>query len=124
MLRALALHHCGLGLIHGPCVTRQFSFSLVLYLALRGFSPGPPVSSLYKNQHFEFQSNLETVDKKSQLMECPLLSYLIPSLSLLLLFLYFQFFRFVMFLHALLFLSFKFLNFYRLFASVLVLRFG
>ena len=43
-----------------------------------GFSPGPLVSSLYKNQHFEFQFNLETVDKKSQLVECPLLNDLIP----------------------------------------------
>ena len=112
------------GSIHGACVTRWLSFSLVLFLALRGFSLGPPVSSLHKNQHFEFQSNLETLDKKSQFMECPLLSYLIPSLSLLLLFLYFPFFRFLMFSHALLFLSLKFLNFYRLFSSILVLRFG
>ena len=102
----------------------QNLFSLVLSLALRGFSPGPPASSLHKNQHFESQSNLEIVDKKSQLVECPLLNYLILSLSLLLLFLYFPFFRFVMFSHALLFLSFKFLNFYRLFSPVFALRFG
>ena len=43
-----------------------------------GFSPGPLVSSLHKNQHFEFQFNLETVDEKSQLVECPLLNDLIP----------------------------------------------
>ena len=30
-------------------------------MALRGFSPGPPASFLHKNQHFEFQSNLEIV---------------------------------------------------------------
>ena len=45
VLRALALHHCGLGSIHGPSVTRRLSFSLVLFLAPRVFLrvlPFPP----------------------------------------------------------------------------------
>ena len=123
VLRALTLNHCGLGSIHGPSVTRRLSFSLVSSF-LRGFFSGSSRFLPIFGQKPTFQFNLETVDKKSQLVVCPLLNYLIPSLSLLLLFLYFPLFRFVMFSHALLFLSLKFLNFYRLFSSVLVLRFG
>ena len=38
--RALASHQCGLGLIPGPGVICGLSLLLVLYTALRGFSPG------------------------------------------------------------------------------------
>ena len=43
VVRALASHQCGLGSIPGPGVICGLSLLLVLYSALRGFSPGSPV---------------------------------------------------------------------------------
>ena len=42
MMRALALHQCGLGSIPGPGVICGLSLLLVLLLAPRSFSPGTP----------------------------------------------------------------------------------
>ena len=42
-MRALASHQCVPGSILGPGVTCGLSLLLVLFLAPRGFSPGPPV---------------------------------------------------------------------------------
>ena len=73
-MRGLNSHHCGLGLISGPGVTCVLCFSLVLILAPRVFLPDLYFSSLPKNQHSKFQFDLETLDKKSQLVEFPLLN--------------------------------------------------
>ena len=78
MSRAVASHHCGLGSIHVPSVTRRLSFSLVLFFAPWVFLlvlRSPPSA---KNQHFEFQSNLETVDKKSQPVDFLMLNFFNP----------------------------------------------
>ena len=40
-----------------------------------GFSLGLQVSSLGKNQHSKLKFDLETVEKKSHLIKCPLLNY-------------------------------------------------
>ena len=60
---------CGLGSIRGPGVTWRLSFWLVLvhalfHLVVQFFSP-------YENQHFNFKFDLETMDKKSHLVESP-----------------------------------------------------
>lgn len=57
VLRGLASYHCGLGSIPGPDVTCG------LGLLLEDFFP-----FLHKNQHFQFQFGLATVDKKNRLM--------------------------------------------------------
>ena len=74
VVRGLTSHHCGLGLISGPGVTCVLSFLLVLILAPRVFLPDLYFSSLHKNQHSKFQFDLETLDKKSQLVEFPVLN--------------------------------------------------
>ena len=43
VVRTLASHQCGLGLIPRPGITSGLSFLLVLVLDPRGFSPGTPV---------------------------------------------------------------------------------
>ena len=70
MVRVLALHHCTSGLIPGPGVTHGLSF----LLAIRVIRVFPQVLWFFKNQHFKFQFDLETADKKSHLLECPLLN--------------------------------------------------
>ena len=50
MVRALASHQCGPGLISRLGAICWLSL-LVLFYALRGFSPGTPVSPLLKNPH-------------------------------------------------------------------------
>ena len=73
VVRALASHHCGLGSIPGPDVT--FEFFMVLDLALRVFLQVLRFSTLCKYQHSLFQFDLETVNVKSHLVECPLLHF-------------------------------------------------
>ena len=51
VVRALASHQCGPGSILRSSVSYGLSL-LVLFPALRGFSPGTPVFPLPKNQHF------------------------------------------------------------------------
>ena len=50
---ALASHQYGLGSNPGVDAICGLSLFLVLSFALRGFSPGTPVSPLLKNQHFQ-----------------------------------------------------------------------
>ena len=61
------------------CVTCGLSLLLVRILALRVFLQ---ISSLQKYQHSKFKFDLEIVDKKSHLVECPLLNsnFIIPFL--------------------------------------------
>lgn len=90
--------------------------SSLLWGFFSGSSSFPPST---KKQHFEIQSNLEIVGKKSELMECPLLNNLIPSLSLSL---YVLFFWFVMFVARNALAILQILEFlHKLFSSVLVL---
>ena len=58
---------CGLGSIRGPGVTWRLSFWLVLVHAL--FHLVVQFSSPYENQHSNFKFDLETMDKKSHLVE-------------------------------------------------------
>ena len=60
---------CGLGSICGPGVTWRLSFWLVLVHAL--FHLVVQFSSPYENQHSNFKFDLETMDKKSHLVESP-----------------------------------------------------
>ena len=60
---------CGLGSIRGPGVTWRLSFWLVLVHAL--FHLVVQFSSPYENQHSNFKFDLETMDKKSHLVESP-----------------------------------------------------
>ena len=50
-VRALGSHQCDPGLIPGPGVICGLSLLLILYSALRGFSPGTPVYPSPQNQH-------------------------------------------------------------------------
>ena len=75
VVRALTFHHCGLGSILGPGVKCGLSFFLVLVLAPRVFLWVLWFFFLHKNQHFKFQFDLETVDRKSHLMDRELLNY-------------------------------------------------
>lgn len=60
---------CGLGSIRGPGVTWRLSFWLVLVHAL--FHLVDQFSSPCENQHSNFKFDLETMDKKSHLVESP-----------------------------------------------------
>ena len=60
---------CGLGSICGPGVTWRLSFWLVLVHAL--FHLVVQFSSPCENQHSNFKFDLETMDKKSHLVESP-----------------------------------------------------
>lgn len=60
---------CGLGSIRGPGVTWRLSFWLVLVHAL--FHLVVQFSSPYENQPSNFKFDLETMDKKSHLVESP-----------------------------------------------------
>ena len=71
MERVLASYQCGLGLIPDLFVTCGLRLLLVLILALRVFLRIPPST---KTNTPKFQFNLEIVDKKSHLVECPLLN--------------------------------------------------
>ena len=68
-------HHCGLGSILGPGVKCGLSFFLVLVLAPRVFLWVLWFFFLHKNQHFKFQFDLETVDRKSHLVDRQLLNH-------------------------------------------------
>ena len=64
--------------------TRVFQRVLGFFSGSSGFSPGPRVFLLVlrfspsaKNQHSQFQFDLETVDEKSHRVECPLLNSLV-----------------------------------------------
>ena len=60
MVRVLASHQCIPGLIPGPSVICGLSLLLVLFLALRGFSPGTPVfPSPQKPNISKFQFDLD-----------------------------------------------------------------
>ena len=85
LVRALTFHHCGLGSILGPGVKCGLSFFLVLVLAPRVFLWVLWFFFLHKNQHFKFQFDLETVDRKSHLMDRELPKLLLLSSSSLLL---------------------------------------
>ena len=62
VVRALASHQCGPGLIPGLSVICGLSLLLVLVPAPRGFFSGYfRFSSLHKNQHSKFQFDLERV---------------------------------------------------------------
>ena len=72
MVRALASHQCVLGSIPGPGVICGLSLLLVLYSALRGFSPGTPV---FPSHHKPTLLNSNSIWKqwmKSHLVEMPL----------------------------------------------------
>ena len=60
---------CGLGSIRRPGVTWRLSFWLVLVHAL--FHLVVQFSSPYENQHSNFKFDLETMEKKSHLVESP-----------------------------------------------------
>ena len=79
VVRALAYHHHGPGLIPRPGITCGLSLSLVPVFAARVFLWPLQFSSLHQNQHSKFQFDLEIVDKKNHLVECLLLnSHLFP----------------------------------------------
>ena len=60
VVRALASHQCVLGLIPGPGIICGLILLLVLYSALRGFSPGTPVFPFAsKTGISKFQFDLE-----------------------------------------------------------------
>ena len=70
VVRALASHQCGPGSIPGLDVICGLSLLLVLFSALRGFSPGTPVfHSLQKPTLSKFQFDPDTVDDKSHYVD-------------------------------------------------------
>lgn len=73
-VRALAPHHCSPHSIPLISITGVLSFLRVLVLALRVFIQVFWFSSLHQNKHSKFRFVLETVDRKSYLMECTLLN--------------------------------------------------
>ena len=72
VVRGFASYHCGS--IKGPGVKCVLCFLLVLIVAPWVFLLFLCFSSIHKNQHSKFQFDLETVDKKSHLVECALLN--------------------------------------------------
>ena len=74
VVRGFASYHCGPGSIQGPGVKCVLCFLLVLIVAPWVFLLFLCFSSIHKNQHSKFQFDLETVDKKSHLIECTLLN--------------------------------------------------
>ena len=70
----LASHCCGLGSTPRPGVTQALSLLLVLVPTPRVSLWVLPFSSLNKNQHSKFQSDLKAMDKESHLVECPALN--------------------------------------------------
>ena len=71
-VKALASHCCGQGSI--GLVSHVVEYVIGSFPCSEGFSPVLPIFLPPQNQHFQFQFNLETVDKKSHLVECPLLN--------------------------------------------------
>ena len=70
VVRALAFHQCGPGLIPGLGVICGLSLLLVLCSAPRGFSPGTPVfPSPQKPTLSKFQFDSDTVDDKSHYVD-------------------------------------------------------
>ena len=66
---ALASHQCGPGSNPGVGAICGLSLLLVLCLAPRGFSPGTPVFSLLKNQHFHARTDrFQRVLKNSKVL--------------------------------------------------------
>ena len=63
-VRALGSHLCGPGSIPTPGVTCGLSLLLVLVQTTKVFLQILWFSSLHKNQHFNFQFDLETVDEE------------------------------------------------------------
>ena len=66
VVRGLASHHCGVKC--ALCSLLVLIFAPWVFLLVLCFS------SIHKNQHSKFQFHLETVDKKSHLVECALLN--------------------------------------------------
>ena len=68
VVRALASHQCGPGLIPSPCVTCGLSLLLVLILAARVFLWVLQFSSLHRDLHFQIRSGIS--GQKATLWRC------------------------------------------------------
>ena len=72
VLRALAFHQCGPGLIPGPGVICGLSLFLVLYFSPRGSSPGTPVFSSPQKPTFPHSNSiLEYTDSTGRVLWTP-----------------------------------------------------
>ena len=67
LVRALASHQCGPGLIPGPGVICRLSLLLVLIFALRVFLWGLWFFSLYKKQHFQIPIQSGSSERRATL---------------------------------------------------------
>lgn len=83
VVRAVTSHHCGPGLIPGPGVQCRLSWFLILVLTPRVFSLGCLLSLPLLKPTFQISVfQLERVDWKSHLVECPLI-YIIVILIII-----------------------------------------
>ena len=93
VVRALASHQCVPGSIPGPGVICGLSLLLVLYSALRGFSPGTPVFPSHQQSTLLNSNSIWKQWMKSHLVEMPLqipLLFIIMTIIIIIIISYFN----------------------------------